>query len=314
MRSFNVINYNLRPNKSIQRQLVFESVQILQTQLDLEGLVYVGLGSIWFTDFHMAHKTLRIRDMVSIEADEIGFLRATFNQPFNTIKVKNGHSGQILPVLLDDPKLCNRPWFVWLDYDGALEESVVDDIRVLIERAPRNSLLIVTFNAVGFRLGSLADRPRRLRTLLGSVVPDDLEKDACRDEYLSQTLIRFTTDFMVSTAASIARPGGFVSAFRISYRDSSPMVTLGGVLPAKGAVGTARATVGEREWPGIVGDPIAAPHLTLMEAAVLQAQLPRSRPLTRKAIRRLGFDLEEEQIRSFERYCRHYPAFAQVMP
>jgi hypothetical protein len=313
MPSFNVVNYSLRPNKSIQRRLVFEGIILLKVHLDLDRLVYIGLGSIWFADFHMAHKLLQIKDMISMEADEIGFRRAAFNQPFKTITVKNGHSFEILPMLLYDSVLSGRPWLVWLDYDGPLEETVVEDIRIPIENAPRNTVLLTTFSAAGRRFGKPAERPARLQALLGGVVPDDLDKELCRDEPLPATLVDLTTKFMISAAASMARPGGFISAFRLTYRDTTPMVTVGGILPAKAAVGAAKASINKSDWPGVVTEPIAAPHLTLLEVAVMQAQLPRSRRLSRKSIQRLDVDLEEEQIRSFERYYRYYPAFVQIM-
>jgi len=53
-----------------RRQLIFDGVRLLQDRLDLERLIYVGFGSIWFTDFMLAHKILRIDDMVSIEGDD----------------------------------------------------------------------------------------------------------------------------------------------------------------------------------------------------------------------------------------------------
>ena len=92
MASFTTVNYSLRPSKSIQRSLVFEAVQILQGTLDLNEMVYIGFGSIWFTDFQMAHKLLNVTDMVSIEADAIGYSRAVFNQPYRTVCVRNGSS------------------------------------------------------------------------------------------------------------------------------------------------------------------------------------------------------------------------------
>ena len=55
MRSFDAVNYSLRPSKTIQRQLVFEGVRMLQVALD-PVKAYIGFGSIWFTDFVMAHK------------------------------------------------------------------------------------------------------------------------------------------------------------------------------------------------------------------------------------------------------------------
>ena len=56
MDSFNIVNYSLRPSKSIQRQIIFDGVRTLQLNWAHDQAVYIGLGSVWFTDFIMAHK------------------------------------------------------------------------------------------------------------------------------------------------------------------------------------------------------------------------------------------------------------------
>jgi hypothetical protein len=313
MASFNIVNYSLRPNKSIQRSLVFDGIKTLQACLNIDELIYIGFGSIWFTDFTLAHRELRIRDMISIEGDEIGAKRANFNRPFKTVRIESGFSNDVIPKLLLDKKLQSKPWLMWLDYDRSLEESTVDDIRAVIEGAPQNSIFLITINASGGPIAKAPkNRPQRIKSLLGAVVPDDLSQDACQEDRLPSTLGKLLEDFMISTAVSAARPGGFVPAFRLIYKDGTPMVTVGGLLPAKGAVPAAREATTSVTWPGFPSIPIIAPHLTLREAAVLQAELPRKRSLDRKAVQRLGFDLEEEQIKAFERYYRYYPAFAQI--
>lgn len=313
MSSFNTVNYSLRPNKSIQRSLVFDGIKTLQACLDVDDLIYVGFGSIWFTDFTLAHRELRIRDMISIEGDEIGAKRANFNRPFKTVRIEAGFSNDVIPKLLADKKLQSKPWLIWLDYDRSLEEATVDDIRTVIEGAPQNSIFLMTLNASGGPIAKAPkSRPQRIKTLLGAVVPDDLSQDACQEDQLPSTLGKLLEDFMISTAVSAARPGGFVPAFRLIYKDGAPMVTVGGLLPAKGAVPAAREAIKSAGWLGFPKAPIIAPHLTLRETAVLQAELPRKRSIDRKTVQRLGFDLEEEQIKAFERYYRYYPAFAQI--
>jgi hypothetical protein len=312
MPSFNLVNYSLRANKSIQRSLVFDGVRRLQAQSNLDRMIYVGLGSIWFSDFQLAHKFLGIEDMVSIEANEIGFRRAKFNQPYKTVRVESGLSSDVLPVLFADEDLTLRPWFIWLDYDQNLSETTVTDLRTIIENAPPDSIVITTFSASGGPLGKPANRPDRIKSLLGAVVPDDLSKEACRDERLSETLLDLTRDFMASVAASSSRPGGFVEAFRIAYRDSTPMVTVGGILPSKGAAPYAKSAVADPKWPGIADSPIIVPPLTPKEVALLQGQFPSTTPLTRATVQQFGFDLEEEQLRSFEKYYRYYPIYAQI--
>lgn len=313
MPSFDTVNYSLRPSKSIQRQLVFEGMRILQASVDLERLVYIGFGSIWFTDFVMAHKLLNAVDMVSIEGNEIGYRRAVFNSPFATVRVKEGFSNNVLPSLYGEETIRARPWMVWLDYDFDINESVTDDIRSVIENAPANSVLLITFNGTERKYGQAAERPERLRTIFGSVVPDELDKSSCKDDGMQETLASLTLDFMVSIAAEIARPGGFVPAFRLIYKDSAPMVTVGGILPAKGAARVAADVVAAESWPCRPSRPIKAPHLTIREAASLQSLLPCANPLSREAVQGLGFDLEDEQIQAFESYYRQYPAFAQII-
>lgn len=313
MPSFDVVNYSLRPSKSIQRQLVFEGVRLLQAQLNFEEMIYVGFGSIWFTDFVLAHKLLGIQDMFSIEANEIGFARAKYNAPYATVRVLNGYARDVLPELFAHSSAAHRPWMAWLDFDYAFDEAMSDDIRLLIENAPQNSVVVVTFNANEMKYGKAPERPARLRQIFGSVVPDDLSARACKDERAQETLANISLDHMKSIAAEISRPGGFVPAFRLIYRDQSPMVTVGGVLPAKGASVIAEGVVQNATWPAKPQKPIMAPHLTIREASALQSKLPCQGRLSREIVQSLGFDLPEEQIEAFATYYRQYPSFAQVI-
>lgn len=312
MPSFDTVNYSLRPSKCIQRQIIFDGVRGLQAHLDLERLVYIGFGSVWFTDFIAAHKVLGADDMVSIEAHDVGYARANFNVPYATIRVKHGLSGAILPTLYDDEIIKGRPWLVWFDYDYSFDESVRDDVRALIENAPANSIVIITFNGHEMEYGAAQDRPGRLRDLFGDVVPDELSKRSCKEERMQETLADFALDYMRAVAADLSRPGGFLPAFRVIYKDSAPMITVGGILPAKGAARVASDIVGDNHWPCKPEKRIIAPHLTMREAAVLQSQLPKAVPLTRAVIRELGFDLEDDQIETFQHYYKQYPAFAQI--
>jgi hypothetical protein len=310
MATFSLVNYSLRTNKSIQRSLVFEGARLLKAGLKLSRIGYAGFGSLWFTDFLTAHKTLGIREMYSMEIDKIGFARAKFNRPFHTIDVRHGNCSELLPKFLASTEGAARPWLIWLDYDKGLDEEIVDDLRRVVEDAPENSILVVTTNCKG--LGRPNGRVTRLKSLLGGVVPDELSTDQCQDDKIADTLLTILTDFLTSSAAGIARAGGFLPAFRIAYQDGTPMITFGGMLPSKQNAEVAKKIVGSRAWTGIVSRPIALPPLTLREAAILQAQLPRNRPLRKADIRALGFDLETEHVRSFEKFYRYYPFFAQI--
>ena len=156
-------------------------------------------------------------------------------------------------------------------------------------------------------------RLHRLRELFGDVVPDELPKHECGGDRMQETLADLAIDFMKSVAANLTHPGGFVPAFRLIYKDTAAMVTVGGLMPT---VENARDTaniVGDANWKCRPEKRIVAPHLTIREAVTLQSQLPSAKGLSRSLVQSLGFDLEDGQIEAFEKYYREYPAFAQII-
>ena len=316
MSSFDVVNYSLRPSKSIQRQIVFDGINILASRLDLNlsQFIYIGLGSIWFTDFVMAHKLLGIKDMISMEEDSIGYKRACFNTPYATVSVLKGSSYTILPTLFNDENISQRPWLIWLDYDSEFGEELRDDTRDVIKSAPDNTLFLITFNGNETRYGYPKERPERLQQLFEEVVPYDLSMNRCKGTRMQRTLADFAIAFMQSVAASSTRPDGFIPAFRVIYKDSATMVTAGGFLTSSPQLADeVQKIVKEADWKCRPKETIVAPHLTIREAVTLQSKLPNSKGLSRKIVQSLGFDLEDQQIKIYEKYYREYPSFAQII-
>lgn len=179
MASFDSINYSLRPNKQIERAIAFEGVRKLANHLPLSDLVYIGFGSVWFTDFQLAHKILAIEDMRSMEENEIGYRRALFNAPYKTVAVSPLSSGVALPQFHTDDKINKRPWLIWLDYDDALNEAIATDIEWAIENSPANSILLVTVSATPGSYGRPKQRPQYMKDVLGDVA-DDISEDDCK--------------------------------------------------------------------------------------------------------------------------------------
>lgn len=314
MASFDLVNYSLRPSKSIQRQIVFDGIRGIRTSLTLDEMVYIGLGSVWFTDFVMAHELLEIKDMVSMEKHDIGYSRARFNVPYATVQVRHGSVSEVMPSLYDDDSLMARPWVIWLDYDQEFDENLRAEVRTLVERAPADSVVLITIEGKESEYGKEPDeRISRLRQLFGDIVPDDLSKDACRGGKTPDTLANYLLDFFGAAAAAVARPGEFVPAFRIIYRDTATMITVGGVLAGQKKAAAARARVEGAEWRCQPASRIVAPHLTIREALALRAKLPTVGGLSRKMVNEVGFDLADEQIKVFETYYKEYPAYAEVL-
>ena len=317
MPSFDVINYSLRPAKSIQQQLVFDGIRRLGQELGFDDTPYIGLSSVWFTDFILAHKVLGIRQMISIEREEIALARARFNRPFRTVTVEEGEAGEVLQRLYGEPDLRDRPWIVWLDYDGALDERMLDDLRSIIEDAPSNTIMLTTFNAHEGSYARLAndgvqERREQLAELFGAAFPDDVPQKGLKGGRLVNLLADLTLEKFAEYANGSGRTGGFQQAFRMVYADGAPMVTVGGILPSRGNRTVIRGVVENADWHCILDEAIEAPPLTTLEALALQAQHPRDAPLTRAEVQSLGFDLREDQLRTFARYYRQYPSYARI--
>jgi Putative O-methyltransferase len=313
MSSTNVVNFSLRTNKSIERAIAFDCFGAVMRSSQIRDAVYVSMGSVWFTDFVLAHRLLGIDTMISVEHDEVVFKRAEFNRPFRTLEVISGWSSQVLPRLLKRDELKDRPWIVWLDYDGALDDPKLAELSMLAEWLPTDSVLVTTFSAQTRKYGEPEERAEVIDELFGPAAPKVADPvDYNTRAGLAAILAEATEDYLVSQAIDAARRGGFVPAIKLMYEDTTPMVTVGGVLPAAEHEEAIRSLVSDPQWIGRQELLIEAPHLTPKEVIALQSQLPAVEELTREDVRKLGFDLPDNQLRSYLAHYVRYPQFAQV--
>jgi len=312
--STNLVNFSVRQNKSIERQIVFDSLRELVVDLGVKELIYIGLGSVWFSDFILAHRDLGIEEMYSVEEDPIIYQRAKFNHPYRTVEIVKGSSERQIPRILRREGVRGRPCVVWIDYDKAMDQNRMEELKALVQALPDDSFLLTTCKATPRDYGaSLKARAEQLQAIFGDSLDGEIEGlDLKNPDLVGRLLSNSINNKLASAASKCGRVGGFVKAFDIRYRDGSPMVTAGGVLPAKENRASASLLVKSAGWQGIVKDPIETPHLTAREIATLQAEMPRHKRLTRSRVRELGFDLEVAQIKSFQDHYRIFPRFAQV--
>ena len=111
----------------------------LSTFKNLNKYTYVGFGGIEFSDFVLFHKSLAIRNMVSIERSG-ATQRIEDNKPFNSIKIENRSSSVALPKL---------SWkdnhIIWLDYDERLLPSMFADVSTIANHANSGTALVYSF-------------------------------------------------------------------------------------------------------------------------------------------------------------------------
>ncbi len=313
MSSTSRIDYSLRQNKAIERSIVFDGLKdVYSLTSPREPLVYIGFGSVWFTDFHLAHRQLGVDDMISIEVDEVTATRAKFNRPYKTIEVLHGDSNDLIPELLERPDLRDRPWIVWLDYDKAMDEERIAQLDELARYAPNGSSIITTFSGTPGAYGRPNQRAKSISELFDFASPADLKVDHVRDEDdLSRVLAETVERRLVSVAIQAGRPRP-VPLFSLRYRDGAPMVTVGVHLPGASSLEAVQELTEGKNWPGKVGKAITTPPLTSREVETIRSLLPAKTALTRADLQELGLDLEAGQLDAFVAHYRRYSLFAQL--
>lgn len=139
--SFRKIDYSLRPAKHAERRMLCELFRKLHPFQPVERYLYVGMGSLWFSDFTLFHRLLGIKEMISI--DKSGAKdRLEANLPFGCIKLHLQSTNAALPKL--DWK---RKQFLWLDYDDPIEVSMLLDAKTVATRASSGTVLAVSMQS-----------------------------------------------------------------------------------------------------------------------------------------------------------------------
>lgn len=326
MASFEYVNYYLRTNKNIERKIIFESLDLLDEFFSLKNYRYLGFGGLWFVDFLLAHKMIGISDMISIEKDRIGFLRARFNKPFGCIEIKEGESNDVIPML----SLADKPLIAWLDYDGDLVgSSALEDVALLCSTVKSGSILLVTLNAHVGQLNSLIEpvenvieliaelvdddrvsdsenlqmirrvvedvrvsrtknREAALRVLGGDFLPDSVPKQYLQKSGFPAALAAIIIESIRHSLLSSGRMERFYPLFNFSYKDNAPMITVGGMI-ADNADAIKIQNSHIRRKSHITGEKpyeIKVPPLTVREKLALDQLLPRKSNLTSGLVER----------------------------
>lgn len=310
-RSFEAINYMLRPNKNVERKLILATLKKLQTQFDISRYRYVGFGSMWFSDFVLMHKALGIDDMVTIESQKSRERRVEFNKPFACISVRMEDAATALGEVLDA-----KPSIVWLDYDGPLKNAMTGDIETAVGAMSSGSMLLVTVNA-------MVDQLKNKKLEDEELSPEDYLADICDDKGLVAQKGRLTRNDFPALAAEIVhqrlkaavldkKPGcEYVPIWTYRYADDADMVTVGGMI-ADAADRTKFDNSGVATMPFVTGGAlfdIDLPILTEKEKRALDKLLPSATPLDPA---KLEFELRPTEVAAYQRFYLEYPVFNEM--
>lgn len=312
------IDYNLRPNKSVERKLIFDTFARLSSICHFPDYRYIGFGSFWFPDFLLAHRVLRIRDMVSMEYEE-NAKRADYNRPLKCIEVVAGESS----VVLNNGVIncAEKRAVVWLDYDGVLDASVAADLRNVCSTVQVGSFVIATVNAVrrfyltSDETGNL-DLEKSLRKTLGVMVPDMLPENLDTRRGFSPVIAAMMLSHCEHTVRKASgNDKVFLPIFNFSYADGASMVTIGGAVCDEPFCKAIQETgiFGEAYVSGAQQFAIELPVLTRRERITLNRLLPTHPHLAAEdAEASLSFALSQNQCGAYSEFYRFYPNYAEL--
>lgn len=315
MPSFDSVNYAIRPNKSVERKIVFACLVKLRTIISFHDYRYIGLGSLWFVDFLMAHKLLGIASMTSIEQSDIGHKRSEFNRPFSCISVEQGEATAVIPTL----NLEQQPSVTWFDYDTSITGPVLTDLGLLSAKTAANSIVIVTINAKKDELPSkdandqLIEPADSLRNIAGDAVPTPLAPKRLQQANYPKLLCEVLENHIHAEVKNSGRKETFIKLFDLVYSDGTPMVTIGGIIATSEMADKVKRIVSSDDWEGIANETIAIPPLTMKEKMALDRKLPSAAPPSVGDVHALGFALKQAQIDAYHRYYLYYPMFGEFL-
>ncbi len=309
MNSGRSINYNLRPAKQTERKMIVDLLRRLAVFAPLATYRYVGMGSFYFRDFQLLHRSLGIGDMISIEGGTAARERYLSNRPFKCVEIRFGHSNTVLPSLE-----WARRTVAWLDYDDAVSSAVFADINTFFGSARNGSACFITVNAAA----PLSGRVTELRKRVGEEnVPIDVEEAALAGwgtAVVAQRIINNRIDEALRIR-NVGRAVGERTCYRqcvnFHYSDNAKMLTTGGFIYDEAQPhllsGMFLNTL-DFVRSGTEPYKIAVPNLTYRELRYLNQNLPadESDPAL------VASGIPPKEVGEYRRVYRYFPVYSET--
>jgi hypothetical protein len=312
--SYTKIDYRVRPAKYAERMMMIDAFRKLRFS-NIESYQYIGLGSVYFSDFSLVHRALGIGKLISIEKNEEDRARFEENIPYSAIEMLWGKTSSQLPKVRLDLRS-----IVWMHYDGRLDRSVLADVAHIAGQAAGGSVLAVTVQCRFDRVTHDDGSDASLDALIGSLGAERVPHDLATKDLLGKGTGALFRRILLSeiddalAARNAVLPAGqavkYRQIFNFRYEDGVQMMTIGVVFYDAGQ-GVLLELCGFDELPFIRRDEevfdIRIPKLTPIEVKRLERQLPLegARTLERGPI-------PERDATQYARLYRYFPNIAFV--
>jgi hypothetical protein len=245
--------------------------------------------------------------MVSLERDPDLYKRCTFNRPYDFIGVEN----KTVADFLGGDQYKGRTIY-WIDYDDGISPDITADIISLGAKVKVGGFAFVTTSATPPGVLSKQNKEQRLEYFAHNfgpfsigLTPNDMENTAFASTVHRVLVAAFENAFSART------DGKFLPLFQVSYRDTMPMLTVGGCFCEE----TAAAQVLNRvkaDLPFLIAEqPYAISNLNLTERerVLFDMAVTRKRlnSKQRNALNELGF--KKSDFKAYNDLIRFLPRY-----
>ena len=228
-RSFELVNYMLRPKKQIERKVIIDILQELNNVINIGNYKYIGFGSIYYYDFILFHKFLKMNDLLSID-DKSTKKRFEFNRPYDFISLENKISTDFLKGF---DWAVHKNAVLWLDYDSKLDDVALSDLKIIAKNCNKKDILIITLNAhCTWDWRRRKEERKHFHSDFGTYISSEYE---VRVYFTPQKLPELLQNVIMNYLSAMCeyRDIKFYKLFSFVYKDTSPMFTLGGIFDEK---------------------------------------------------------------------------------
>lgn len=229
MNSTQVLNYETRPCKFVERMMLLSSLQRICNKFK-GAYQYIGFGGITFADFKLFHKNLHIDNMHSIEGgDYLHIDRIEYNKPYSLIQIhKESSTNALTKINMED-----KHSIVWLDYDGDLCVEMFEDLKIVINKLCAGSVFIMTCNRQLKKDRSNTYSVEEFREKFGIYAPFELKESNFSDSNSYKVISQMYNSYI--SKELLHRDEGrlsFHQLYSIKYQENrgARMYTFGGVI------------------------------------------------------------------------------------
>ena len=227
--------------------------------------------------------------MISLERDADTHPRSRFNCPFDFIDVKNETVGEFLAADDDD---CTTIY--WLDYDDGISPEIVADITTLGTRVKVGGFAFVTVYA--HPPGVLDKQTSEARLEYFQERFGDFAVGLTIADMENSNFPKTVYEILIAVFKNAFAPradGQFEILFRIQYKDTVPMMTVGGAFCEKDRIGHLSKRI-KMDLPFLLTSPpykIRNLNLTERERVLFDMAVTKRRSNSRQSnyLRKLGF-------------------------